>query len=328
MLRFIDQVAGDLTPGLQFRYSEGVLTDFDVDVVHVLDSKIEALLGTRAAAPWQRILATALFARNLRIHGIALVRTLDTHPDSGRMTTAARIAGRLLDRATTIFVRMDESTPAPDPARSVVIPHADYRDRFVGYPSGAQEDGLVLCIAGHPLGTAEVELLGAIRVTRTPDLRMRLVGEAPPAVQGLIWSGVARARGRCSARLERLSDGARVVEIDRAELIVIPRPTVAVDDLQLVYLALSRARPVLTVRTPRMALLADEVGHEWIHLVDGAVTVESIEVALRVKRERRRAHAPRLDRRRLHLVQGAYAEAFRVASDRVVGLPERERSSR
>jgi beta-1,4-mannosyltransferase len=315
-LRFVDQVVGDWSADVEFRFSQGVMTRFDVDVVHVAQPHLDLLLGTRGASASQRLLATLALARNLRRHRIALVQTLDGMGKRRSSRLVDRVARRVLDRATTRFVVLDEFTITPDPARTTVIPHAHFRDRYAGYPRGERVTGRVLCIAAGSLPSDAAALLAIPHVANTPDLSVRLAGIAPPPIEAGIRSVIARHRSVVSARLERLSDGAQVQEIDAAELVVFPRIK-SLEDLQTMFLALSLDRPVLTRGTESLERLATVVGPGWIHLCEGPITAEAVDDAFGSLRRSDRASRPELSGRDLATTSTAYADMLRAAAHTV-----------
>ena len=314
-LRYIDQVTGGPGTDVEFRYSQGVLTNFDIDVVHVAEPNLDLLLGTRGATSLQRVAATLALTRNLRRHRIALVRTLPGVGDGSKTGRLPGPAARILDRATATFVVFDDSTPTPDPARTTVIPHAHFRDRYVGYPAASQVRGRVL-FAGSGELPAQVRGLLALPRLTTVDVTLRLAGVAGSELEEAIRSTLARHPGTLSVRLERLSDSAQVLEIDSSELVAVPRVQSLVE-LQLVFLALSRDRAVLTPRTNTMIRLAETVGPGWVHLSDGPLTAESVDAAFDSLRSPSRARLPDLSGRDLSTTHAAYESAYRAAASQL-----------
>lgn len=313
VLRYVDQIVGDTTPGFEFRYSQGVLTDLDVNVVHVPDSSIDLLLGLKEDGGRQRLIATWALIRNLRKHRIALVRTVDVPAVKGT-DWSDRTARKMLDRATTTFIALDEFTKTPDASRSRVVPHATYSDRFVGYPSAQQIDGRVLCISRTYLPAAATALIDMIRVTETDGLTLRFVGRAHRVTAAHLRSGAARNKASVSVRFDTLSDGACVQEIDAAELVVFPGRIEGAEDRQALFLALSRNRPVIAQSTPVLDALSRELGSGWLHLVDGPITAKSIDDALSDARSGEPASTAPIEARGLAVTRAAYAEIYRRAA--------------
>ncbi|MGP3535455.1 hypothetical protein ACTU3I_11725 [Microbacterium sp. RD1] len=317
VLRYVDQVVGSPT-AVEFRFSRGVLATFDVDVVHVADPELDLLLGTRGASAARRLLAAVALARNLRRHRIALVRTLYSRAGEPRVGRARRWANRVLDRATTTFVALDHSTRTPDAARTIVIAHPHFRDRYVGYPRAEMVPGRILCVAAGDLPDEAGHLLAIPRVARTENLSLRLAGTVSRPLEQNVRSAVARHAAMISARLERVSDGAQVQEIASAELVVVPRID-TMSDLQLVFLVLSLDRPVLVPRTEAMSHLAAEVGAGWLQVSEGPITARVVDDAFAAIRGARESDRPALADRGLATTHAAYEAAFRTAAASVRG---------
>lgn len=315
-LRFVDQVVEDGASDVDFRFSQSVLTRFDVDVVHVVDSELDHLLGAPASAPLQRLIAASALARNLRRHRIALVRTLVEEHRVGSSTLERR-ARQILDDATARFIVHDSAAGSPDPGRTSVIPHAHFRDRFLGFPRHPLTPGLILIPAAGELPENADHLLAVPRVAKTPGLRVRLVGLAAADRQAAATSMVARHPHQGSTRWERLSDGALVAEITSAELVVLPQVT-SPPDMQMMFVALSLSRPVLTPRTPAASRVAAQVGPGWLCLSDGPIAAVDVDHALERTRDVERDPQPDLTGRELGLTRSEYAELFQqVAVTRV-----------
>ncbi|WP_336645763.1 hypothetical protein [Microbacterium sp. USHLN186] len=314
LLRYVDQVAGDGPTEVEFRFSRSVLTDFDIDVVHVLEPHLETLLGTGHGGPLQRLFAVRALTSNLRKHRIALVRTL---PGVGASIGHDRsLAQRMLDEATTAFVVFHESTLTPDASRTTVIPHAHFGERFRGYPRAHSVEGRVLCVARGKLPKAAGALVGTPRVSGIQGVALRFAGEADESLERVIRSAVAQHPRTVSMRLERLSDGARVQEIGAAELVAVPEVE-SMGDLQTVFLALTLDRPVITPRSPQMAALAEEVGPGWVHLTEGSITASALDEAFTAIRSTSRSRSPRFTQRDLRAVISRYSTVFRLSAQSV-----------
>jgi beta-1,4-mannosyltransferase len=298
---------------IEFRFSQGALAAFDVDVVHVAEPKLDHLLGTRGASDFQRLIAALVLARNLRRHGIALVRTLHSSGKQRRPSRALRLATRVLDRATTTFVILDDSTRTPDVGRTTVITHPHFRERYVGYPRSEMVRGRILCVSAGEIPAEAQHLLPIPQVTNTENLSLRLAGMASRQLEESVRAAVARHAATVSARLERLSDGGQVQEICSAELVVLPTVE-TMSDLQLVFLALSLERPVLVPRTEAMTRLAAQVGPGWVQVSDRAITARVVDDAFVAIRSVERSGRPALDDRGLAATHAAYEVAFRAAA--------------
>ncbi|WP_157518153.1 hypothetical protein [Microbacterium resistens] len=312
VLRYIDQVVGSQSD-IEFRCSRGVLTRFDVDVLHVADAALDSLLGARGTGGLQRLLSTLALIRNLRRHRIALVRMIHRSDKSPGPRRADMLARRLLDRATSRFVVTDDATPTPDPARTTVIPHPHYRDRFLGFPRGELTPGRVLCVSPGHLPDSVRSVLGAARVAQTPGVELRLAGLLSSELEAHVRSALARRSPTLSTRVELLSDGAQVQEIQAAELVAVPRVE-TYEDEQRVFLALSLDRPVIVPLNDTTAALTRTVGPGWVHLSEGPITAASLDAAFASLRRDRRTTGPDLEGRDLAVVHSAYADVFASAA--------------
>jgi len=312
-LRFVDQIVEDGASDIDFRFSQSVLTRFDIDVVHVVDSELDHLLGAPESAPLQRLIAASALARNLRRHRIALVRTLLEEMPREK-TLLERRARQILDDATTHFIVHDSTAASPAPERTSVIPHAHFRDRFLGFPRRALTPGLILAPAVGELSEDADRLLAVPRVAQTRGLNVRLVGLAGPERQAAAASTLARHPYQGSARWERISDGGLVAEITSAELIVLPH-VASPRHMQMMFVALSLDRPVLTPSTPAVARIAAEAGPGWVHHTEGSITADDIDRTLERSRNLARAPQPILRGREIRATREAYLRTFRRAAD-------------
>lgn len=315
VLRYIDQVVGSGSEHIDFRFSQGVLTRFDIDVLHVADEHLGDLLGTSDQNAPASLLGVSVLIRNLRRHDIALIRTVSSASTDTARRWSSRRAFALLDRATDSFIVHDKETPTPDAARTTRIPHAHFRDRFIGYPRATAIEGRILCIASNELSAETAGMLAIPRVAGTPDLELRLVGTASAALTRAIESEAARHPQQLSARLEAISDGAQVQEIDAAELTIVPE-TRTTEQFQTLFLALSLDRPILTPRTPSLDRLGQEIGPGWLHFSDGPVTAAAVDLALTRIRSSDGRPRPDLAGRSLAETRAAYAVLFESVARR------------
>ncbi|GAA3287798.1 GDP-mannose--glycolipid 4-beta-D-mannosyltransferase [Nesterenkonia halobia] len=309
MTAYVDQIVGDDLSEVEFTFFMGSYRARDVDVVHVCD--VDAFLGGRDRKPAERVAAATEAADDLRDRGIALVRTVvgPERPDDEALA--------ILDRVTSTFVALDEVTPTPDPRRTVVIPHAHHRDRFLGYPRGEQVPGRILCVARAGVGRAAEGPLKVLSVTDTPDLSLRIAGEEDPTLETLLPRAIRRSRGRVTARTETLSDAEVIREVDGAELVVLPAIDSLVDQ-GLLFTVLSMDRPVLLPDGAAARRLAEEVGPGWVLTHDGPITAEVLDEAVSELRGTERDARPNLAGRGLETTVAAYAEVHRAATARAV----------
>ncbi len=308
-LDYFDQVISRAeTHSLEFRFVEGRMRRFDVDVLHVCAHLFDRALGAGRVSYATRREAVSLFISQLTERRIRLVQTVmqPLPPAEGEDAQRAR---QEIDSATSAWVVFDESTTTPDPDRTVVIPLAHYRERFLGYPRGTTVQGRLLWSVTPQLSAEAKRLLGVTKVAKTPGLALRMVGLATSDL--ISKAQVARQSGEAvSSRFARLSDAALVEEMGEAELVVQPR-LASFEDWQTVLLALSLDRPVLVPDIEAMRRLAEEVGPGWVHHADTPFTAAALDAAVATVRENPPRRPPRLERRAPQVVGDAYAQLFR-----------------
>lgn len=288
-----------------------MLRRLDIDVVHVADENLDVLLGVSATRPIRRLLSTIALVAIIRVGRMALVRTVQNRPGSPTDRPITRLADQLLDRATTRYIVFDRADAFSD--RTTVIPHAHYRDRFIGYPRGAQVPGRVLCLSASEVYSERVALLELVRGAKTEGVSGRLAGVIPAALKATIEQDSSHHSAMISFSLGPLSDGARVQEIDRSEVVLVPEVD-TLEQLQTVFLALSLDRAVLVPRTEAMSNLAQATGAGWVHLFEASLTSADLDKALDAARNSDRAQQPYLEGRELASTHDAYAAAFRAAA--------------
>ncbi|MEU4365349.1 hypothetical protein [Promicromonospora sp. NPDC023987] len=308
ILSYIDQiVANKTTPGVEFRFFEGKLPHADMDVIHLHRSTVLFGKGSR----WKRLAKMADFVLQAKRRKIAVVRTLSGADASGRGGRLRLAANRLLDQVTTSYIVLDEVTRTPKGRPVTLIPHAHYRERFLGYPRSAQVPGRLLRIAANlPKGVAPS--LESFFLTETPGLSLRVVGKPTAAYIGLKGMA-ARDPERVTLRLEHISDGSTVQEISAAELVLVPK-VAELEDMQVLYMALSLDRPVLVPATELTRRLAKAVGAGWISLYEGGLTAEAIDSAVKGLRATPPSGSPQLDGPGLAETSEMYLKVFRDAA--------------
>lgn len=313
MVGYADQVIGDQLADVEFTFFVGSYRYPDVDVVHFHD--VDGFLGGRTKAQKERVAAATAIVDHAQSNGVALVRTvLDSSSSPGDP------AVEILDQATSRFIVLDQVTATPYSDRTTVVPHAHYRDRFLGYPRGQQVPGRLLCIARMGVSRAADGPLRVFSVTDTPDLSLRVVGAPDPALESLLPRAIARNRATVSVRTEMLSDAEMIREIDGAELVVLPGAE-SLADRGLAFTVLSADRPVLLPDSGAARALAEDVGPGWVHRHTGPITAEVIDETVATMRSAAPAAHPALDERSLASTAAAYAEVYSSAAASVSRSP-------
>lgn len=278
-----------------------MLKRFDVDVVHLVDP-IKAL-GPRKNAD-QRLAQAEELTRSLRQHGITLVQTIFP----GR-SSAAEGWQQVLDEATCTFITPDDVTVTPDRIRTTVIPHSHYRGRFLGYPRAEQLAGRLLSVSRTGLRGAAQGPLKVFSITDTPDISLRIVGDPDPLLRDLLTRASRRNPDTVSAKTGYVSDAELVHELSAAELVFLPDPE-SLDELSLIFMALSLDRPIVVPQSPTTDRIAEQVGPGWVHLLTEPMTAERLDDTITFVRNTPRSPRPDLDGRDPEAIALRYQDVF------------------
>ncbi|MGV9194693.1 hypothetical protein ACQ143_10165 [Microbacterium sp. MC2] len=284
-----------------------------MDVIHVADEDLDRLVGAPEDRPVRRLLLAIILCSILRARKIALVRTVHIVEQKKPTGTAARLARRLLDDATSIFVSLEGASPTPDGVCTADIRHSHYRDRFIGYPHEDMVRGRILYLVPSNPESEINSLVAAALAASVSGITLRIAGRVGEEVEASVRADCARHATTLSARLEQLSDGARVQEITAAEVVVIPRVD-SIEAVQTALLALSLNRLVLMPRTAWTTKLARDVTTGWTHLSDGPITSATLVDAVAKASDGNRGPRPDLTGRDLPTIRSHYLSAFQAAS--------------
>ncbi|MFW7415408.1 hypothetical protein [Demequina sp. SO4-18] len=307
---YVDQVVGEGQDDLVFKAFAGIPRRTDADVVHL--HRLSALGGNRVKSGKKRIAVSLAFAAMVRSNRVALVRTWHGADANGTGGRSARIANWILNRVTTEFVTVDPSTTGPRGASTTLVPYGHYRDRFVGYPRSEPVPGRMLCIA--PQLHKHVErIVEAFVDDKAPEGSLRVAGFTTEARASRVERLAEKSPDGVSTRLERLSDGAMVMEISAAELVVLPNAS-ELDDLQVIFMALSLDRPVLVPDSPLTRSIGDSVGPGWVHRYETPLGSDGLASACERARSHPPSEGPRLEGRDRDATAAMYADMFRAAA--------------
>lgn len=314
ILKYVDQLIGDNSAGgapggveLEFRADPTRPTD--VDVVHVPSTS--AVIGDSRTSEREQVRRARRLAKILKRRRVALVRTLPQ--DAAGVDRSAPAAEAILDQATTSYIAFSTAVTAPHDRAVIVIPHSHLRHRFLGYPQAAPISGRLLIVSSGALLRSYEPTLKVYAFADLPGCTLRIVGMVPTALEDSFARTLSRHAATISLCDDVLSDGARILEITRSELVVIAAPDND-ESVSTIMLALSLDRPVLVESTPATRQLADEVGHDWVRLHNGALTPATLEAAIRSLREAPVIGQPNLTARDPNVIARWYADAFSAAS--------------
>lgn len=310
--RYVDQVVGSsASRGITYRYASTPVRRLNMDVIHLHPGQSSTILGAHRGGV-RRLVSSVVFVSRLRWRRIALVQTLDRPAPQWSAGKCEFLIRLILDHATSTFIVLHEDAATPDPERTTMITHADYTDRYVGYPRGNQVHGRLLCCSSEGLHAASSDLLAAFKVAATPALTLRFVGPASRALESRLQEGALRYAG-VSTHLGVVSDGLLITEIDRAELVLLPRLE-TLGDMHIALLALSRGRAIAVPTSTAARHLARDVGVDWVTLCASVPSANDIDAAIAVARGRRADSSPDLSGREMESTAAAYARVFHASA--------------
>lgn len=292
--RFVNQVVEGAPPQVRFRFfswRSALFSRYDVLHVHWPELLIRGKRPLRAFLRRRALYALMLKARRQRIPIVRTVHNLRPH-EAGKAGETRALAA--LDANTTLFIRLNPTTPVAPEAKAVTILHGHYRDRFSRVPLPQSIPGRCLYFGLiRPYKGVET-LLSVFASLARDDLQLRIVGRPSEGLRAVIAQAEARDR-RISSDLRFVPDDELVQEVGRADLIVLPYREMHNSGALLV--ALSLDRPVLVPSSPSNAALAEEVGPGWIYMYDGALTPAMLEITIDSARIMERGARPRLENR-------------------------------
>lgn len=304
---FVDQIDSDRVQLLGFR-SRPKRSDIDVLHVHHLDA-IAPIRKTRGA---RRVGAALTFALRLRASRVPLVRTISGADDPTQGGRADQLANRIINAAASALVAVDSTLASQRGSKVTQIPFGHYRERFVGYPRSTVHTGRVMCTAAY-LGGPVDPIIQAFADTRKPGLSLRVVGPANAARASDLKARLSPLVDRASALIEQPSDGALVLELSAAEILVLGQAS-ELADVHLLFLALSLDRPVLVPRSPLTVAVAAAVGPGWVFVYDKPLSGADIDRAVTQARDTERQAQPMLEGRAHAATSAQYAAIFEAVS--------------
>ena len=299
-----------------FSWRAALLGRYDVFHVHWPELLVQGSTSARALA---RQLATCVLLARLVGTRTPLVRTVHNVEAHERPGRRQMLVLALLERVTTLRIRINTGTPAPPGQPGEVVLHGDYGEWFARFPHSAAVPGRAVCFGALRPYKAVPELVDAFRGVSDPTLTLRVAGR--PASEGLAAAVLAAADGdpRVSLSFGFLTEAEVAAEVTAAELVVLAYP--GMHNSGAVLAALSLGRRVLVPANDVTSALADEVGPGWVLTYDGEVSAAAIEDAFARLRVTPPAGPPDLSRRRWRDAGPAHVRAYERAVGLRRGLP-------
>ncbi|KQO95399.1 glycosyltransferase [Leifsonia sp. Leaf264] len=308
--KYVDIMVDGAAPDVTIRYftwKRALAADYDVFHVHWPELMIR---GKKPLKRFARRRALQVLVFRLKRRRIPIVRTLHNVTPHEAGSAGENRSLDLVDRATSLYLRLNPTTELPTDAEAVTILHGHYIEKFAQYPLPEREHGRILYF-GIIRPYKGVDLLfDAFRELPGDDLTLRVVGSPSVGQRELVEERVTRDP-RTSALLAYVDDDVLVDEIGRAELVVLPYREM--HNSGAILVALSLSRPALVPRSPANTALREEVGPGWVIEYDGELGPEQIAAALQTVRTVGADAAPDLSRRDWNVLGREHEAAYRRA---------------
>jgi beta-1,4-mannosyltransferase len=296
-----------------FRWGRILTERFDVLHVHWPEN---SLRHPRRLARAVKTAVFALFLARIRLQRKAVVRTVHNVQPHESGTRAERRLLAWLDDLTTLWIILNETTPTPDPARTVLVPHGHYRDWYTPSPSARPVPGRLLTFGMIRRYKGTEELVTAFRAV-SPDAALSLHVVGAPGDAATAAHLVARADGdpRIHLDLRFVAEQELADELGEAELVILPYR--AMHNSGAALLALSLDRPVIVPSSDATELLVEEFGSEWVTTYSGELDTAALVALVDRARDAHRGAAPvDLSQREWPALAALLVDAY----ERAVGL--------
>lgn len=258
-----------------FSWRSALVSSYDVFHVHWPEILVQGATPVKAAI---RQLLTLLLVARLAILRVPIVRTLHNVEVHEGLDRRQRLLVALIERRTTLVIRLNDMSSVPSGTLVETIPHGHYRDWFAGSESGpARQPGRVAFVGLIRPYKGVEDLLGAFREV-PGDVRLTAAGRPSSPALAESLRALAAQDSRVDLDLRFLDDADLVAAVRSAELVILPHRGMHNSGSALT--ALSLDRPVLVPATPVNSRLSAEVGHGWVLEYDDDLTANDIERAL------------------------------------------------
>jgi len=295
---------------LTFSWRRALTASYDVFHVHWPEILVSG------HSPLKKAVRQALFLLlllRLRVTRTPLVRTLHNLELPSGISRRERVLLRLGERATSLWVLINEQTPAAPGRAWVRVLHGHYRPwfaRFAGpVPSRPQRVAFVGLVRRYK---GVDGLVQAFRGTADRAPLASLVVAGRPSSEELVAGlrSAADTDPRIELDLRFLSEDELVAHTSGAELVALPYREM--HNSGSVLAALSLDRPVLVPDNEVNRALAAEVGPGWVHTYPGELTDEALLAAMEQAGQRPPGR-PDLGRREWGPAGQAHVAAYRAA---------------
>ncbi|SDL13878.1 Glycosyltransferase involved in cell wall bisynthesis [Arthrobacter sp. ov407] len=295
---------------VNFSWRVALLGKYDVFHVHWPEILVSGHSPLKKLV--RQVLTLALLCR-LALTKTPIVRTIHNIELPKDISVLEVLLLRLVDRRTTLYIRLNSETPLPTDRPSTIIPHGHYRDWFHDFPKTEKIPGRIGYVGLIRRYKGVEDLIQAFRETTKahPELSLRLGGNPSTPELGEKIAALSRGDARIRLNLDYVSDAELVDTITSSELVVLPYRFMHNSGGALA--ALSLDRPVLVPANEVNQALSEEVGPGWVFQYTGALTPESILRTLASLAAQGPRTRPDLRRRDWHEGSLAHKEAYEQA---------------
>lgn len=263
-----------------FTWRSALTGSFDILHVHWPESLTKhANPGVRAAK--QILLMVVMLV--LRLRRIAVVRTVHNLTPHENIGWLESVALRIVDRSTTAWIVLNDTTPTPDDSRTFLVPHGHYRDWYQPPPDYLIERHRILAFGLIRAYKGMGNLVSAFAELHDKDATLHICGRPDAPGTAAELERLSSQDDRVRLDLRFVPDDALAQEIAESELVVLPYERIHNSGVAL--LSLSMNRPVLMRESASTRLLQDEFGPQWIRLFGGDLTADTLADALAVRGE-------------------------------------------
>lgn len=257
-----------------FSWSTIFINKFDIFHVHWPELLFRHKF---AAVRWLKCITFLIFIARIKVQRKAIVRTIhNLTPHESIPWLTSRVI-RVLDKNTSLWIILNESTPVPSPDHKALIPHGHYRDWYAEPSSSKRITGRLLTFGLIRAYKGVDDLLRAFR--DTPEwVTLSIAGRPDSHQTSQEIRELSEGDDRISLTLKFLTDEELSEEVAKSSLVVLPYREVHNSGVAL--LALSLNRPILVRDAPATRLLAEEFGTDWVKLFSGDLTPDVLETAI------------------------------------------------
>lgn len=291
---------------LTFGYRTALFGRYDVFQVHWPEILLH---GSSPAKKLARQLLALVFMIRLAVTRTPVVRTVHNVDRPDGLSRLDHRLLELMDRLTTLRIRLNPHTPVPARAPSMIIPHGHYRDWFAGHRPESLVPGRIGYVGLIRRYKGVERLLDAFEAT-DGEFTLMIGGRPSTAELAELITTAASADDRITVLPRFLDDSELVSIVTGSELVALPYRFMHNSGGTLAALSLNR--PVLVPDNEVNRDLAAETGAGWVHLFDGEL--ESADLITALDRVRQpRAAEPRLAGRDWPAVAAGHLAGYRQA---------------